>query len=111
MSKAVSDLSDRNLHAIIRFLPLPYKRQPDIREQFWRLGIPVDLTLIFYDPNLPDQPMARKLRRAFPEMKICLCGNDSHLRDALGLHGKLPPSQWKLSAEIADDFFVEVFVC
>ena len=83
----------------------------DIREQFWRLGIPVDMTLMFYDPYMPEQPNARRLKSAFPEMKICLCGDDSHLRNALGIHGELPPSQWKLRDEIADDFIVKVLVC
>ena len=89
---------------------LPYKSKPDIREQFWDLGIPVDLTLMFYDPRKPGQPNARKLRSAFPKMKICLCGNDSHLQKALGLHGELPPQKWKLRGDIADDFIVQVFV-
>ena len=87
---------------------MPRVDKMDIRDQFYRLGIPVDLTLMFYDPKLPQQPIARKLRSAFPKMKICLCGDDSHLQDALGIHGELPPSQWKLRHAIADDFIVNV---
>ena len=109
--KAVSGLSDRNLDVIIRTMPLPYVRKMDVREQFWRLGIPVDVALLFYDPDHPEQPTARKLRSAFPKTKICLCGNDSHLRDTLSNHGELPPPQWTLDEAIADDFIVEVFVC
>ena len=104
----MKDLSDQNVEVIIRFMPLPRVETMDIREQFYRLGIPVDMTLMFYDPNLPQQPNARKLRSAFPKMKICLCGDDSHLQDALGIHGELPPSQWKLRHAIADDFIVNV---
>ena len=89
-------------------MPLPRVFDMDIREQFWRLDIPVALTLMFYDPKLPQQPNARKLRSAFPKMKICLCGDDSHLQDALGIHGELPPSQWKLRHAIADDFILNV---
>ena len=108
LSKAVKDLSDQNLEVIIRFMPILRVEKMDIREQFYRLGIPVDMTLMFYDPKLPQQPNARKLRSAFPKMKICLCGDDSHLQDALGIHGELPPSQWKLRHAIADDFIVNV---
>lgn len=88
-------------------MPVQVVRKTDIREQFWRLGIPVDMALIFYDPNAPEQTNARKLRKAFPKMKICMCGTDSHLRDALGFQGKLLPQQWQL--RLADDFLVEVF--
>ena len=108
LSKAVKDLGDQNLEVKIRFIPLPRVEKMDVREQFWRLGIPVDMALMFYDPNLPQQPNARKLRSAFPKMKICLCGDDSHLQDALGIHGELQPSQWKLRHAIADDFIVNV---
>ena len=89
-------------------MPLRRVETMDIREQFYRLDIPVDMTLMFYDPNLPQQPNARKLRIAFPKMKICLCGDDSHLKNALSIHGELPPSQWKLRHAIADDFIVNV---
>ena len=108
LSKAVKDLGDQNVEGKIRFMPIPRVENMDIREQFWRLGIPVALTLMFYDPNLPQQPNARKLRRAFPKMKICLCGDDSNLKNALSIHGELPPSQWKLRHAIADDFIVNV---
>ena len=108
LSKAVKDLNDQNEEVIIRFKPIPRVQKMDIREQFWRLGITVDMVLMFYDPNLPQQPNARKLRIAFPKMKICLCGDNSHLQDALGIHGQLQPSQWKLRHAIADDFIVNV---
>ena len=82
----------------------------DVREQFWRLGLPVDVTFMFYDPSSPDQANARKLKSAFPKMKICLCGNDSNIGDMVRHGGDLPPSRWKLPDVMADDFLFEVML-
>ena len=86
-----------------------YVHNTDITEHIRRLGIPVDLTLMFYNSNTPRQPNARKLRAAFPDMRICLCGKDSHLSHMVEGNKRLPPSQWKLVNGIADDFIVEPF--
>ena len=94
-----------------------YVHNTDITEHIRRLGIPVDLTLMFYNSNTPEQPNARKLRAAFPDMKICLCGKDSHLSHMVEGNKRLPPSQWKLATkgcrnlpkDVADDFIVEPF--
>ena len=69
---------------MIRFIRVQYVHNTDIREQFWGLGMPVDVTLRVYHSNTPGQPNARKLRAGFPNMKICLCGKDSHLRNMVG---------------------------
>ena len=86
-----------------------YVQTLDIREQFWRLGVPVDVTFMFYNPSTPMQPNALKLKSAFPKMKICLCGNDSDAEQMMKQHGGLPPhAHWKLLNGKADDFIFEV---
>lgn len=109
LSKAVSRLHlVHKKSRLIRLMRVQYARKTDIREQFWRLALPVHVTFMFYTAGMPVLSNARKLRTAFPNMKICLCGNDVHLRELMRQTG-LTPSQWKLSSAIADDFLFEPF--
>ena len=110
LSKAVSRLNLEHKPRTIRLMRVQYVHETDIREQFWLLGLHVDVTFMFYNPRAPAQPNARKLKRAFPKMKICLCGNDPDLRKIMKRNGDLPPSQWKLPNDMADDFMFKVYI-
>ena len=109
LSKAVFNLRLEHKPRIIRLMRVQYVQTLDIREQFWRLGVPVDVTFMFYNPSTPMQPKAGKLRSAFPRMKICLCGNDWHAKHMMKQHERLSScSQQKLLNGMADDFIFEV---
>ena len=109
LSKAVFDLRLKHKPRMIRLMRVQYVQTLDIREQFWRLGVPVDVTFMFYNPSTPMQPKAGKLKSAFPKMKICLCGNDWHAKHMIKQHERLSScSQQKLLNGKADDFIFEV---
>ena len=103
----MSGLRRKHKQLLIRLMRVEYVHKTDIREQFWRLGVPVDVTFLFYHSETPRQPNARKLRKTFPNMKICLCGKDAHLEEIV-INKNLPPSEWKLPDAVADDFIFEV---